>query len=626
MARTVLGRLDRMPRAVLLGGGVVALLGLAVAGYYFRIYSQSRAREEAAATAWRSFDDAASRADQAGMCAAVERLIELRPDDPVALARRESLRTGSADPNDVQLATALVSLHLERDRLPDAAREARKVLAHDPKHWRSLCVLSHHAIRFNHDVAEARRWLDALPDPTDPVTPLDSGGLLHALQLSKQLDRDPSSLRRAIVMRVLPFLRGGAVEFVQPLGKAQLIECYLESFADRSMLTELLDHWGEVSRLMHSAITRAENTGDAIVLVQLAQLGHRLREALRQFHEHDLVPVERFTVLARDLNDQTRRAWLAVHAREPGRVEPYSGLAVLAVAGGDYRQAVERLLAGMAACGERPELIELLSRLAAATGNAKVAVTLTRTAAEKDPTDPLKWCRAAEAALSAGQHDLALAACEMSRRLAPDNLWACRIQASVWLETRKADQAIELFSSLGEGTLRADAGLLRLAIRALVETGDVTTAEAVADEAENSERHTSSRLSVAAVRGLLDAARNHDLAARAAARSIRLVTHWCDDSHAWRLLADAHYRLAELSPTPWPADVARTALDAYARLPKADRSRPDVVAAVATLQLRALKDAKAARKTLAPLRDSAILPLLKPHQRELLAAAELASP
>ena len=612
------------PRAVRVGIVVIVVLGLTAAGYYSRIYSQTRARERDEAAAWRSFDEAAATADFATMDAALDRLLTLRPGDLAATARKAALASGSADPDDTRLAAALVSRHLGQDRLVEAAREARKVIARDPKHWRSLCVLAHHAISMNRDPNEARRWLDTLPDPGDPHTRFDAGGLLHAVRLSDHVGRDSAPLRRAIVVRVLPVLRGGAPDSVSPLGRVQLIECYLEPFADRSILPQLLDHWGEVSRLLHSAVARAENTDDTIALIQLGQLGHRLREALRQFHQHELVPDERFALLARALDDQTRHAWLAVHAREPGRVELYSGLAVLAVAAGDYRQAVEQLLAGIAICGDRPELVELLARLAAATGNADVAVTLTRTAAQKDPTNSVKWCRAAQMALAAGQHDVALAACEKARSLAPNDLLACRIQASIWLEMREAGKAIDLLWSLGEGMVRADPGLLRLAVRALAEAGGVTTAEAIADELEHRERDGLPRRSIAAVRGLLDSRGDPDVVALAAVRSLRLAAHWTGDSHAWRLVGDAHYRLAECSLPPWPADVARTAIKAYEQLPRTERTTPDVIAAVAALQLNSLKDAAAAWQTLAPLRDPAALPILTAHQRGILAAARLA--
>jgi len=626
-ARRVAGRLNRMPRTVLIGGGLIALLGLAVAGYYFRVYSQSRAREVAAATAWRTFDDAAARGDLSGMSAALERLIESRPDDPAALARRDSLRTGSADPNDVQLAKALVGLHLERDRLPEAAREARKVLAHEPKHWQSLCVLSHHALRHTRNPEEARRWLDALPDPNDPATPLDSGGLLHALELCKQLDRDPRPFRRAIVMRVLPYLRSGAVEFTPPLVKAQLIDCYLEPFSEPSDLNELLDYWGVVSRLAHSAVVEAEECGDRGALVRLGAIGHRLLDALTRLQDHRLIPPDRFAHFAKELKDRTRRTWLAVLARESTSVEPYTALAVLAVRDGDYRQAVERLIAGLAMCGDRPELHEPLARLATATGNGDVAIAITRAIAEKEPGDPNNWCRLATAAHAAGRYEPALAACERARALNANHPWAMRIQVSVWLETAHAREGLDLLRSLGERAVRTDVRLVQLAVRALVETGDVVTAAALADELEDAERASGSApvRTVAAIRGFLDLRMDSALAEQVAKRTLRLSGSWPDQPRIWRVLADAHLRQAELGSPPWDATVARTALHAYERLPPSDRNTPAVIGAIATLQLKSLNDPLAAWNTLAPFRNPGVAPLLGPGQREILGAACIAT-
>jgi tetratricopeptide (TPR) repeat protein len=602
------------------------LVSLAVAGYYFRVYSQSRELEQATATAWRSFDDATAHADDAGMRAALQRLIELRPDDPVALGRQESLRLGSADSHDVELAKALVSLHLDHDRLPEAAREARKVLAREPRHWRSLCVLSHHAMRFNHDMDEARRWLDALPDPGDPETRLDPGGLLHAMQLSRQLDRDTGALRRAIIRRVLPFLRSGAVEFLPPLGKAQLIDCYLQPFSERSDLPELLDHWGEVSRLAHSGVAAAEQCSDTIALVRLGTLGHRLRAALICFSDNRLIPQDRFALLARELDNRIRRTWLAVLQRDRSLVEPYIGLAELAVREGEYRQAVERLLAGLANCGERQELNERLANLASATGNWNVAVSMTRVAAEKDSADPDKWCRLAAVALAGGQYDTALAACGKARTHSPNYSWAIRIQLSAWMEKSEPGKALDLLWSLGECAVRSDPSLVQLVVRALVESGDSVTALALTDELERAELTSGMApvRTVAALRGFLDARTDAVPTEEVARRTLRLSRTSLTDPPIWRVLADAHLRSAESISTPWDPIVARTALEAYGRLPSRERTRPEVIAAVATLQLKALNDPQAAWRTLGPFRDPSMLPLLRAGQLEILGAGSRA--
>lgn len=621
-AARLLGRFARAPRAIRYGAVLVLAAGLAAGGHYGRAYSLAREREREVAAAWRSFDDAADRADVAAMDAALVRVLALVPGDGHAAALRSALATGSAGPGDARVGAALVSAHLREGRLPDAAREARRVIESDPAHWRSLCVLAHHAMVVDRDDGAARRWLLRLPDPGHPDTRLDAGGLLHAARLAEPLGLDAGPFRRALVARVLPSLRVVDADAAAQPARVQLIDCYLEAFAGDASLVELSGYWGAVSRLADAAVSRAEGEGDVAVLVRVGEFGPPLRDALARIRDDGLVPPDRFAPFAKEVDDRTRRAWLTVRARQPARAEAYAGLAVLSVREGHYRRAVETLLEGLSACGDRPELLDKLARVATATGNGHAAVAVTRAAAEKDPSDPRKWCLAAAAAHADGRHAEAIAACRKARARAGDHPWASRIEVSARLAAGDHAGALDLLRSLGEAAVRSDPGLARLAVRALAETGEVTTAEAVADQVERAElaRGSAPRLSTAAVRGLLDAGGDADFVARTAARSLRLTSHWPDDALAHHIQADAHYRLAELASPPWPPDVARTALRAYARLPRDERTSPEVVAAVAALELKALHDPAAAWRTLAPFRDPAAVPLLRPHHRELLAA------
>jgi hypothetical protein len=109
-----------------------------------------------------------------------------------------------------------------------------------------------------------------------------------------------------------------------------------------------------------------------------------------------------------------------------------------------------------------------------------------------------------------------------------------------------------------------------------------------------------------------------------AARAQKLLEDWPNDSLARRLMADSLYRQSELSDPPWAVDPARAALRAYQALPAADQSDPAVVAPVAALYLKALKDTGAAIRAAAPLRDPTAGVLLTPAQVETLAAVLIA--
>ena len=613
------------PRAIQLGMVVVLAGGLAAGTYYGKSYARARATEREVSAAWHAFDEAARTADVLAMNAALDRVLAASPGDPSAAARRAALANGWADADDVELAIVLVHHHVRQDRLAEAAREAQKVLARYPRHWRALCVLAHHAIQVNRNADEARRLFDSLPDPEDPSVELDAGGLLHALRLCERLGRDAAPLRRAIVHRLLPLLRGAVAESAPPGAKAQLIECYLEPLADRANLSELAGYWGVVSRLADAAFTGAAEVGDIETLARLGALGDKLLAALGLFREHQLVPDDQFVAFAREVNNRTCRVWQAIREKQPGRPEPYAGLALLAMRSGQYREAIDTLLQGLAASGDRPELLDLLARLAAATGNSEPAFKITWAAAEKSGADPAKWCLAASASLAAGHRDSALAACARARSHVPNHPWACRIQTCVLLDSGKTTEALELLRSFGEPALRSDPRLVRLYARALAESGETGPPTSSRLNWRKLSLAGSPRYSVAYIRGLLDAKPDSGSARRAVGHANRLRSNWPDDPGVSRVLADALLRQSELASPPWNADSARAALRAYDWLPSSHQHDPEVVAAVAALQLNALQDPAAAARTVAPLLDPVNAALLTPVQREVLGAVFVAT-
>jgi Flp pilus assembly protein TadD len=620
-------RFSRAPRSIRLGLVLVVVVGIAAGAYYSQVYLKSRAREREVAARWRDFDEAAASTDLPAMSAALDRLLAASPADPAATRRKVALDSGSADEADPDVAGVLMNHHAASGRLGEAAREARKVVARSPKNWRALCVLAHHAIQVNADAGEARKWLEALPDPEDPDARLDAGGLLCALRLSESLGRGAAPLRAVIVRRLLPLLRGELPQSAPPAAKAQLVECYLEPFADRANLAELAAHWAAVSRLTDSAVAGAAEGGDVATLVHLGRLGPRLLAALAHLRDDGRVTPDRFATLAREIEQQTRRAWQAAREKAPARPESYHGLAQLAVREGDVRLAVEMLLQGLSACGDQTELLDLLTRLAVATGNSEIAFDVTWAAAEKAATDPAKWCLAGSAALATGRHrGSVVAACANARKLVPGHPGACRVEVRLWLARGDPARALALLRSLGESTLRSDPALARLHARALAESG--STAREHLGELEKVElatRPPAPVLCLAFLRGLLDASPDDSRAALVADRAGELLATWPHDPDVRRLEADALFRRSELASPPWNPVRARAALWAYDRLPPSARDDLGVIAAVATLQLKALNDPVAAARTVAPFRQRGNAPLLTPLQREALGAVYIAA-
>jgi predicted Zn-dependent protease len=627
------------PRLVQIGIIVVLLGGLAAGGYFGLKYLKKRTSQREVAAAWGEFDDAARKNNLDAMKAALDRVLAARPGEPTATRRRAALDAAAADPEDAELATVLVNHHTAGNRLPEAAREARKVVAKYPKDWRSLCVLAHHALQVERNPDECRKWLDAMPAPDDPAARLDVGGILYAVRLMEVVGRDSGPLRTLIIRRLLPVLRGKAAEGAPPLAKIQFIQCYLLPFADPTEVGELAAYWANIARLHELTVGEAAEAGDVAALARIGSLGPRLSAVLGMIREYELrsIPADppeqraervkeldaRFGELAGEVHDRTRRAWQAVREKEPTRPDAYLGLAWLAGAQGNAAGAAEALRQGLLACGGKVELLDPFVRLLSVAGNARDALRVAWSEAEAAKNDPAKWCLVAHAALAAGMRDTALLACRNARAAAPEHPWACQTEARLLLENGEAAAARELLLKLGKAALHADPLTARLSARAMVEDGLGVLRDATLDElvAAALDKQQGPAVPVAFLRGVLDArGADADRAAWVAARAQKLLADWPEDGFVRRVQGDALYRQSELSDPPWATDPARAALRAYQALSAADQADPAVAAPVAALYLKSLKDTAGSIRAAAPLRDPAVRAVLTPSQVEVLAA------
>lgn len=603
------------PRVVRVGLAVVLVVGTAAVGVYVRWYVQKRAGAAALAAAWREVEEAVNRSDRSAARAALERVLAAAPGDPTATRYRDLLDRGSADPDTPELALLLMADHLRADRLADAAREAEKVLARYPQHWHARCCLAHAAWQIDRDPARAAALLRELPDPEDPAAGVTVGGVLYALRLYEVVGTDATPLRQVVVRRLLPLLRTPAVSNAPPAAQAQLLACYLEPFADPTTWSDLADFWAAADKLAEDAVTRAvaDPATELRTLIDLGGLCFRLRGALARLRDHDpaRLPDDRFIPLQRAVDDRTRRVWEAVRGRRPDRPEAYRGLAQLALVRNDPAAAVRALLDGIAACGDRPELLDLLLGIVAQVGTSESLRELAAAvwqSAEAANDDPVRWCLAAMAAELIGRADLALAAGQKARGLRPDDPWACGTEARLWVRAGDFARAAEALAPLGEAVY-ARPSLARLRGRILVGCG----LWVLRDDELTRVRRASPRDPAAVVAflwGVHDAPADADRAAWVAAQTELLLAEFPEAPAAARLRAEALFRLAELSaarrrddgsPPVWNAERVAAALRAFDQLPPAERAEPGVLAAVALLQLKGKGDAAAALRTLTGL-------------------------
>lgn len=615
-----------LPRFVQIGVVLILVGGTVVGGYYGTKILNQRARDRELGGGWRDFGDAALAADVEGMRSALDRVLAVAPDDALALKRKASLATLTSAPDDPDFALVLLNMHTGANRLPEAAREAERVLTKYPNDWRAKCVLAHHALVVQKDRARAEHWLGQLPAPESPGARLDAGGLLYALRLHDALGRDAAELRSVVVLRLLPALRGGAAREAPAVAKVQFVECYLAAFADpKPKLDELVEYWAVMARLADAATTEAVEAGDVHTLLRIGEQTEPCRLALVALTDAGHIPPADHPGLVKELEDRMRKAYQAVLAKDPSRFESYRGLAILAAREKNIPAAAEFVLRGLTACGNRPELLDLLVPLAAASGGRDEVLGVATKIAAGAENDPIKWCLAANAYLAGERADLAMQACESARRIVPNHPWATQTLARLWLRAGEPGKAIDLLRPLGEPALRSDPVLARLHARALVESGlDVLLdGEFAGIEAAQAEAKSPAVL-LGFVRGAFDAqphpSRLVPIAVWVADKADTVRIRFADDPAARRLYADALYRRTESGTPAWSPDLTRTTLRAYDGLPAAARSDPDVITATAALQLRGLKDSGAALRTIAPLRGEEAEGLLTMTNREIMAA------
>ena len=335
------------------------------------------------------------------------------------------------------------------------------------------------------------------------------------------------------------------------------------------------------------------------------------------------------------MDDRTRRAWLAVREKAPDRPDAYRGLAHLALLQNDRREARQQIVDGLAACGDRPELLALLvllvTRFETDDSVRELADSLLQKA-QAAKTDPAKWCLAAIVCEAADRRDFALAACRAARAVRPDHPWACATEARLWVRAgtpadfARARQALE---PLGEAALRTNPGLAWLNARVMVGTGLWVLADdefRAALDAGAKLKPKTAAAAVAFLRGVFDAPPDADRAGWVAARAAAVPAEDPAAPAARRLRADALYRLAELSAAPnpkggapvWDGDKVAAALRALDDLTPDERADPGAAAAAAALQLKGVGNAAAALRAAGPLRASEAV--LTPGQLEVLGA------
>jgi len=598
---------------------VVTVLGLIASAVYGQFYLKRRATTHATVAAWKAYQDAAQTTDLDGMRAALDAVSAATPNDPTPGRYRAMIDRGEADPDNAELAVVLMLHHRTHERLPEAAREAEKVLAKYPKHWNARCFLAHHVLENLRDPNRAEQILNQLPDPEDPQANVRLNGILYALRLFDIVGRDSTQLRGVVLRKLVPLLRTPAAANASAVAKVQLVTCYLKPFADPGAIPQLSEYWAAADKLTDDAAAEAIATSDVGTMIRIAELGPTMRVALAMLRDQDpeRLPPDRFQPLLKALDDRTRRLWQVIREKEPQRPESYRGIAQLALQENNPVEAVQSILEGLAACGDQPEFLEQLVMLIARFGTEDSIRSLADRiwkAAETTKTDRTKWCLAAEMALIVNRPDAASLACRNALAVRPNDPWACATLARILVRSGKFSEAREALAPLGAVAILMNPTLTRIHAHIMIGSGLWVLRDdeyKTVTDAQAKLKVKTSLLSVAFLLGVLDAGPDVERSAWVAAQAELILAADASAPGAALARAEALYRLANMTVTAHPEDRSRppvwnasrvtAALRAIGQLTLEERADPNLLAAVAVLQLKGENNAGAALRTITPL-------------------------
>lgn len=573
--------------AAVVGGG----FGTAVVANKF----DQRRRAEAAAEQWARFDTAARAGDEAGMVSALDAVSALTAD-PQCDRYRQAIASGEAPPDDPRLCLLTTTLHARRGRWEEAAREARKRLAHEPGEWLPRCLVALAALAAG-DPAAARAELDRLPDPAaGGPTP---AGLLLAHDLFRRTGRDTTPLRRFVNDVVVDVLNSPGVDDDPPAVKVDLVDCYLLGFAGPADDPPPARLGGAVAAVVRLA-DAAALSDDPAVLTRLGGCCRRLAAAIGRLHRAGQMTAGQRDGLAGEHDARTVRVWRRVKERAPKTAAAYHGLAQAEVRAGRLPAAMEEVRAGLTECGNDPGLLALYSLLLRAADRTDEALRTLAAAADADPTNLPLLLLVAECAMDAPRRDVAAVALRHASRVAPADPRVIRLDVRLKLQAGDTHGALQRLRDLGEPAVLADPPLVRVYTRALRDAGLVVL---VPDWLDRVGRREDPAAAAAAARGLTDTAFDADLAPPALRLLDRTLARWPGDAGVLAARAVLLARWAEDGSPRWEPVRAREAAFALERVRAISPDDPDTAAMLGRLRLKGLNDPAKAAKDVGPLTD-----------------------
>ena len=588
-----------LPLAVRLAAVAMLLPAIGYGGYLAIQKYEDRSRNRAVIAEWQRFDVAAQKGAEPGELQAIlTKILAIRPTEPNALARRDALDCGSSEISDQSMVVMLMRGHIFAGRIGDAAREAAKRHATEPRDWFANCVLAHDALIRGHR-ENAMRYLTALGNPEAHDVGIEPGGLRYGIEVLRMAGRDISPVRAFLAKRVLPVMRGENIAKLPPRSLAQFVHCYAETLLADELSPGLAEYWAPAARLAERALSGAMETDDRIAAEQIGELGPRLADGLNRLRAAKQIVDDQKKELTAENEDRTVRAWRFVLEKQSKSASAYAGLALSAARSHKPEEVRERIVRGLEICGDDPQLLSLLLRVCIAENRPADAAERCFAAADRKPSDLAMWLLAADAALAAGLRDKALVACRNARDLAPHNLLVARVETRMWCEAGFPNEAWKVISVYPQTDVARDSIALRYYTRAAIELGEeakFATIQTLANETNDP------TFPLAIVRGFADTPDDAERLNRTATLASAILERWPTATEAAKIRANVLMRKLELGPTPWDRKVVDEAVKACEFALAAEPIESTITGHLAWLKLRGQDDAAAAIRIVAPLR------------------------
>ncbi len=572
-------------------GVLLAVVGVGVGAVVVVNKLDQRQRAQAAVEQWARFDKAARAGDETEIRSALDTISALTAD-PQCDRYRETISSGDAPPDDPRLCLLTTTLHARGGRWAEAAREARKRLAHEPDDWISRCLVALAALAAG-DPTTARAELDRLPDPAGSGP--NPAGLLLAHDLFRRTGRDTTPLRRFVNDVVVDVLNSPGVDDDPPAVKVELIDCYLLGFDDPPP-ARLGSAIAAVVRLADAAA----QSDDATVLTRLGVSCNRLTAAIDRLHRAKQMTVGQRDGLAKEHEARTARVWRRVKEVSPCTPAAYHGLAQHEVRANRLPAAIDEVRAGLKECGNDAGLLALYSLLLRATDRTDDALRTLAAAADADPTNLQLLLLVAETALDAPRRDVAAIALRHAAAVAPTDPRVIRLGVRLKLQGGDTHGALQRLRDLGEPALLDEPLLVRIYTRALHDAG---LGVLLPDWLERVGKRENAAVAAAAVRGLTDTAFDDELAPLASRLIDRTLARWPSDADALAARAVLLARWAEYGSTRWEPVRTRDAAFALERVRAMSPEDADTAAMLGRIRLKGLNDSAKAAKDIAPLID-----------------------